>query len=85
MLLMFISTPLFLIVSALISIIPDGAFTLESGITGAISMLSVAFQFFPVDVWIAFFASITFWMVVHFAYGVVNFILKLIPFVSMGQ
>ncbi|MCI8411866.1 MAG: hypothetical protein HFJ40_05500 [Clostridia bacterium] len=85
MILMLITAPLFLLVSGIISIIPDGAFTISSSITGMINMFSIAFQFFPVDVWIAFFGSITFWITVHLVYGLINFILRLIPILGMGQ
>lgn len=84
MILTLITLPLFLIAGSIIALIPSGL-ALNNNITGLVSMLSVAFQFFPIDVWIAVFGSITFWVSVHFVYGIINFILKLIPFVNMGQ
>lgn len=84
MILTMITAPLFLLVSSVIALIPDGAYTIQSGITGMVSMFSIAFQFFPVDVWIAVFASIMFWVTVHFVYGVINFILNLIPILRNG-
>lgn len=85
MILTAITAPLFLLVNSIIALIPSGAYTVQSGITGMVSMFSVAFQFFPVDVWIAVFSSITFWVTVHLVYGIINFILRLIPILGMGQ
>lgn len=85
MILMLITAPLFLLVGGIITLIPEGSFTISSSITGMVNMFSIAFQFFPVDVWIAFFGSITFWITVHLVYGFINFILKLIPILGMGQ
>ena len=85
MILVLITAPLFILVTGIINLIPGGAFTINSSITGMVNMFSIAFQFFPVDVWIAFFSSITFGITVHLVYGLINFILKLIPILGMGQ
>ena len=85
MILMLFTSPLFLLVGSIIALIPDGAYTVQSSITGMVSMFSIAFQFFPLDVWIAVFASILFWITVQFTYGLINFVLHLIPLVGMGQ
>ena len=85
MLLMTFTAPLFLIADGIISLIPQAVFVANSGISQMLAMFSTAFQFFPLDVWIAVFASITFWVSIQILYGVINFILKLIPLVGMGQ
>ena len=85
MILKLITLPLFLLVSGIISLIPANTATVSSGVTGMVSMFATAFQFFPIDVWIAVFGSIMFWVTVHLVYGFINFILRLIPILGMGQ
>ena len=59
MILVGLCTPLFLLVTSIIAILPNSAF--ESGtVTGFVSMFATAFQFFPADVWILCLGSITF-------------------------
>jgi hypothetical protein len=64
--------------------LPNSAFEGQA-VTGLIGMFSTAFQFFPADVWILALGSITFWITVHAVYGLVNFILRLIPIINIGQ
>lgn len=85
MLCMLFTAPLFLLIDGIIAIIPPATYAFTGGLTDLISMLSIAFQFFPVDVWISVFASIVFWVTIQLSYGVVNFILRLIPILGMGQ
>lgn len=85
MIISLICTPLFLIVSAIISVIPSEWLMIGDAPTTLFTMLYTAFQFFPTDVWILVLGSITFWITVHFIYGVINFVLRLIPLLNMGQ
>lgn len=85
MILKLLTTPLFLIASGIIALIPNGLSASNSSLTGLVSLLSVAFQFFPIDVWVAVFGSITFWVTAHLLYAIINFVLRLIPFASIGQ
>lgn len=85
MIISLICTPLFFIVSSIISIIPSDWFFIGDTPTGLFEMLYTAFQFFPADVWVLTLGSILFWISVHFIYGIVNFILRLIPLLNMGQ
>ena len=84
MILVGLCTPLFLIVTSIIAILPNSAFE-SSTVTGFVSMFATAFQFFPADVWILSFGSITFWITIHFVFGLINFILKLIPIINIGE
>lgn len=83
MLISLICAPLFLMVSGLIAILPSFD-TTSSGVTGMVGMLSTAFQFFPSDVWILTLGSITFWFTINLIWGIVRFILRLIPVINMG-
>lgn len=84
MIISLLCAPLFLVVSGIISLLPNSIFESQS-ITGLVGMFSTAFQFFPSDVWILSLGSITFWITVHAIYGLINFILRLIPILNMGQ
>ena len=85
MILILITTPLFALLNIILAVIPSSPEFVFNGLSSVVALLSVAMQFFPVDVWVAVFSSIVFWALVHLVYGLVNFILKLIPFVNMGQ
>lgn len=84
MIISLLCAPLFLIVSSIISLLPNSIFQNQS-VTGLVGMFSTAFQFFPSDVWILSLGSITFWITLHAIYGLINFILRLIPILNMGQ
>lgn len=84
MILVGLCTPLFYLVTSIIAILPNSAFEGQT-VIGLIGMFSTAFQFFPADVWILALGSITFWVTVHAIYGLINFILRLIPIINIGQ
>ena len=84
MILVGLCTPLFWIVTSIIALLPNSTFEGQA-VTGLVGMFSTAFQFFPADVWILALGSITFWITIHAVFGLVNFILKLIPIINIGQ
>ena len=79
-----ICSPLLLIVRGILSTIPILTY-IPTSISNTITLLLKAMQFFPFDVWFICISSFIFWITVHLIYGLINFILKLIPVVSMGQ
>lgn len=82
MIISLLCTPLFLLLTGAIALLPNSAFEGQA-VTGLIGMFSTAFQFFPADVWILAFGSITFWVTVHILFGVIKMIayviLEIIP------
>ncbi len=79
-----ICAPLLLLVRGVLSIIPVLNY-IPSSIADTITMLVKAMQFFPFDVWVICISSFVFWLTVHLVYGFINFILRLIPLLNMGQ
>ena len=84
MILIGLCTPLFWILTSIIAILPNSAFEGQA-VTGLIGMFSTAFQFFPADVWILSFGSITFWITVHAIFGLARTVLGLIPIIGVGR
>lgn len=79
-----ICVPFFLLITSIIALLPNSAFESQT-VTGFVGMFSTAFQFFPSDVWILALSSITFWITVHTMFGLIRFVLSLIPFVNIGK
>lgn len=79
-----ICTPLLLFAKGIIAIIPVLTY-IPNSIVSTISLLIKAMQFFPSDVWIMVIGNIVFWVTLHLIWSVINFILRLIPFVNMGS
>ena len=80
-----ILSPLWLLISVLIGFLPSSWFSTGDTPTQLFTMLYTAFQFFPSDVWATALGCIIFWAGVHFVWALINFILRLIPFLNMGQ
>ena len=82
MIISLLCTPLFLLLTSAIALLPNSAFESQT-VTGLIGMFSTAFQFFPSDVWILAFGSITFWITTHILFGIIKMIayviLEIIP------
>ncbi len=79
-----ICTPLLLLVRGILSIIPILTY-IPSSIADTITLLVKGMQFFPFDVWLICISSFVFWITVHLVYGLINFIIRLIPFLHIGQ
>lgn len=79
-----ICSPLLLMVRGITNIIPILTY-IPNSIVDTITLLLKAMQFFPFDVWFICISSFIFWITVHLVYGLINFILRLIPIVNMGQ
>lgn len=79
-----ICTPLLLLVRGILSVIPVLNY-IPTSIADTITLLLKAMQFFPFDVWFICISSFVFWITLHLIYGFINFILRLIPIVNMGQ
>lgn len=76
--------PLFLLVRGILGIIPVLTY-IPTSIADTITLIVKGMQFFPFDVWFICISSFVFWITVHLIYGIINFILKLIPILGMGQ
>lgn len=83
MIISMICAPFFLLITSIIALLPNSAFESQT-VTGFVGMFSTAFQFFPADVWILALSSITFWISVNVIFGLIRFILSLIPFIGIG-
>lgn len=79
-----ICMPLFLLVRGILGIIPVLTY-IPTSIADTITLIVKGMQFFPFDVWFICISSFVFWITVHLIYGIINFILKLIPILGMGQ
>jgi hypothetical protein len=79
-----ICAPLLLLVRGILSLIPVLTY-IPNSIADTITMLVKGMQFFPFDVWFICISSFVFWLSVHLIYGFINFILRLIPLLNMGQ
>jgi len=77
-------TPLFLLLTSIIALLPNSAFEGQA-VTGLVGMFATAFQFFPADVWILALGSITFWITVHTVLGLIRFVLSFIPILNIGK
>ena len=81
MIIKLLCSPLFVLASTIISILPFS--NAQSNITSVFGMLSIAFQFFPTDVWVLAFGSIIFWLTVHVVVAVFHFVTGVIPFLNI--
>lgn len=79
-----ICTPLLLLVRGILSLIPVLTY-IPNSISDTITLLVKGMQFFPFDVWFICISSFIFWITVHLIYSFINFILKLIPIINIGQ
>lgn len=78
-----ICTPLLVFAKGIIAIFPVLTY-IPNSIVSTTDLLFKAMQFFPSDVWIMVIGNIVFWITLHLVWAVINFILRLIPFVNMG-
>ena len=78
-----ICTPLLLLTKGIIAMFPTLDYLPES-VVNTFEMLVKAMLFFPNDVWITVIGNIIFWVTLHLIWGIVKFVLGLIPFVNMG-
>ena len=78
-----ICTPLLLFGIAFIALLPVLEYIPDS-IISTLDMIIKAMQFFPLDTWIIVISNIVFWITLHLIWSIVNFILRLIPFLNMG-
>lgn len=79
-----ICAPLVLLVKGVLSVIPVLTY-IPNSIADTITLLVKGMQFFPFDVWVIVIGSFVFWATVHIVFGLINFILKLIPIINIGQ
>lgn len=84
MIIQLICTPLLLFSKGILAIIPVLTY-LPNSIVTTLDMLLKAMQFFPADVWIMVIGNIVFWITLHLIWAIINFILRLIPFINMGS
>ncbi len=75
--------PLLIFSKGIIGIIPVLTY-IPTSIVNTTELLIKAMQFFPSDVWIMVIGNIVFWITVHLIWAIIQFILKLIPFINMG-
>lgn len=83
MVIQLICTPLILLIKGAIALLPVLTYIPEN-IINTIEMLKKAMLFFPTDVWVIVIGNIIFWVTLHFVWGIIKFVLSLIPFVNMG-
>lgn len=78
-----ICLPLLIFSKGIIGMIPVLTY-IPTSIVNTTELLIKAMQFFPSDVWIMVIGNIVFWITVHLIWAIIQFILKLIPFINMG-
>lgn len=76
MLLILFLAPFFTIVTAIIGLLPSNTFN-GTEINGIVDMFSVAFNFFPPDVWFFSISSIVFWLTVQLLLSFFTFVIKM--------
>lgn len=76
--------PLFNLVRLVIKGISVVTF-LPNSFVDTITMLIKGMQFFPFDVWFLVIGCIIFWAGFHIGFGIINFVLKFIPIINVGQ
>lgn len=79
-----ICSPLLLIVKGILSSISVLTY-IPTSIVDTITLLVKGMQFFPFDVWFLCISSFIFWITVHLIFAFINFILKFIPIINIGQ
>lgn len=84
MIIQLICSPLLIFVNGILNMLPILTY-IPNSIVSTLDLILKAMQFFPSDVWIMVIGNIVFWITLHLIYGVINFILKLIPILGMGQ
>ena len=73
-------TPMFLLVGKIFDVADlDKLKDLPFGMGDTINLLSKAFMFFPIDVWIVVIMNITMWLSLQFAWAIIEWIYKKIP------
>lgn len=77
-------SPFILIIYGIVNLLPETLFQ-NYDLTGLVGMFNTAFQFFPADVWLLSFGSITFWITVHCIFGLSRTVLGLIPIINIGR
>lgn len=78
-----ICTPLLLFAKGIVVMLPILTY-IPNSIVSTLDLLLKAMQFFPIDVWIMVIGNIVFWITLHLLWSLINFILRLIPFLNMG-
>ncbi len=78
-----ICTPLLLFAKGIVAMLPILTY-IPNSIVSTLDLLLKAMQFFPTDVWIMVIGNIVFWITLHLLWSLINFILRLIPFLNMG-
>lgn len=76
MLLKLFLAPFFLIVNGIISLLPSNSFN-GTEVEGIVDMFTIAFNFFPSDVWFWCISSIIFWVTVQLLFAFFNFVVKM--------
>lgn len=72
----------FTLVGLIINLFPKMIIIGQEGFTGAVTLLSYALTWFPLDLWIVILANIIFWIQVQCAWIVIEWIYKKVPGIS---
>lgn len=74
---------LFLVIDAIISLIPNiGGLNFTGGMGALSTLLAYALYFFPIDLWVALIGNIALWLGIQSGWFVVEWTYKKIPGVS---
>ena len=79
MILELILTPIFLVISGFIALIPDGVLSLQNWLISFVSVVKTGLSIFPPGVFTIVIANISFWLVAHMTWAIIEWLYKKIP------
>lgn len=84
MIIKLICAPFLALIRGLLSAISMFSY-LPNSLVDTIALLMKGLVFFPFDVWYMCIGCFVFWISLHLAFAIFNFVIKFIPFVNIGQ
>lgn len=78
MILQMIFNPVFILLSWLVSLLPEGA-GLPEWINACLELIGYGLAFFPIDIWVFMVGNFIFWQVAHMGWAIFEWIYKKIP------
>lgn len=81
MILQLILSPLFLLISGLLGLLPE-TFSLPNWLDPCLDLIQTALWFFPADVWAVVIGNIVFWMFVELSWAFVEWVYLKIPLIG---
>lgn len=81
MIIQLLLTPIYLLISGFISLLPNG-YDLPNWISKTIVLISKGLWFFPEDMFSVIVANVSFWLLAQFAWSIIEWVYKKLPGIS---